>query len=552
MNDKQVDRLMETAQKVFMDELREKIGEIEELLSNCKDHCTESDARRIERFFHSVNGTASTLGLHYLSSIGREWEMKLKNIAERGDKPDKVVLRDAYEAISVIKKKIGHMSAKNKASGTLAESCDYVNMPDRGKILLIDDDITILKLLENAFTLECYKVYICDDSASAMDTIAVVRPDIIILDIMMPKPGGYEILEKIKSKPEYSDMHVIFLSARSDVDDKIKGIKSGADDYITKPFVISEVITRVEMIMRRSENYREKLLKDCLTDAYSRYYFNLRIAEELERYKRNGTIFSIAFIDMDHYKNINDRYGHQTGDHVLKELISYVAANIRKCDSIFRYGGEEFVILMPDTTEEQAYVVIERLRQGFGIKPISIGGLTLNVTFSAGIRQVNDKSDSVDQIINDADKAMYCAKRRGRNRVFIYSEEMIVKNLKKTLLIVDDESTILKLLKDRLSNIGYNVITAKDGTSAVKLTREIHPDAVILDIILPDIDGFEICKKIKEDAATHSTKVIMLSRKKHKKSIVKGLRIGADDYVTKPFSMEELEARIMRVLNSAG
>jgi chemotaxis protein histidine kinase CheA len=141
MNDKQVDRLLENAQKVFVDELKGKIDEMEELLRNCEDHCTESDARSMERFFHSVNGTASTLGLHYLSSIGREWEVKLKDIAERGDKPDKVVLRDAYEAISIIKKKIGHMSAKNKATGTLAESCDYVNMPDRGKILLIDDEL---------------------------------------------------------------------------------------------------------------------------------------------------------------------------------------------------------------------------------------------------------------------------------------------------------------------------------------------------------------------------------------------------------------------------
>jgi len=453
--------------------------------------------------------------------------------------------------VNTIKMKIGYMTAKNKTCSTLVKGDDYVNMPDRGKILLIDDDITILKLLENAFTLECYKVYICEDSASAMDTIAVVRPDIIILDIMMPKPGGYEILGKIKSKPEYSDMHVIFLSAKGDMDDKIKGIKSGVDDYITKPFVITEVITRVEMIMRRSENYREKLLKDCLTDSYSRYYFNLRIAEELERYKRSGNIFSIAFIDMDHYKNINDQYGHQTGDHVLKELVSYISTNIRKCDSIYRYGGEEFVILMPDTTEEQAYMVIERLRYAFNTESISVGGLSLNVTFSAGIRQTHDKSESIDQIINDADKAMYYAKRCGRNRVFVYNDEMIAQDIKKTLLIVDDENTILKLLKDRFSNIGYNVITAMDGESAIKLAREVNPDAVILDLILPDIDGFEVCRKIKEDAASHSIKVIMLSKKKQKKSIVKGLRTGADDYVTKPFSMEELEARIMRALNNA-
>lgn len=548
MNKEQADRLVENAQKVFMDELKKRINETRELLINCKGGLTDSEAKHIERFFHSVNGTASTLGLHYLSSIGREWEAKLKNDFKQEINSDKAVLQDLFNAVDSIKRKIEHMDEKNVVSGILAENNCYVNMPDRGKILLIDDDITVLKLLENAFTMECYKVYICDDSVSAMDTIAAVRPDLIILDIMMPEPCGYKILELIKSNPEYLDIHVIFLSAMNDVDDRIYGMKSGADDYITKPFVITEVVTRVEMIMRRSKNYKEKLLKDYLTEAYSRYYFNLRIGEEFERYKRNGTIFSIAFIDMDRYKKINDAYGHQTGDCVLKELVSYLAANIRKCDSIYRYGGEEFIILMPDTTEEQAYIVIERLRRGLSTEPISIRGLTINITFSAGIRQVYDGSESIAQVINDADRAMYCAKRCGRNRVFIYNKEMGVEDSKKTLMIVDDESAILKLLSDRFSSIGYKVITAKDGANAVKLVGEAHPDVVILDITLPDIDGFEVCRKIKENPAAYSTKVIMLSRKKNKKSIEKGLRIGADDYIAKPFSIAELEARIIRVL----
>lgn len=552
MNDRQIEMLMETAQRVFVKELRDKIGEIELLFSDCKDEFSESDTRRVLIFFHSIKGTAATLGLNYLSSIGNEWESRIKDLIERGRNLNRDTFRDVYMAITAIKKKIDKMDGKNSTGSTLPDSGEYINMPDRGKILLIDDDITILKLLENAFTQEGYKVYICEDSASAMDTVAIARPAIIILDILMPKLSGYDILEKIKSKPEYSDMHIMFLSSKGDIDDKIKGIKSGADDYITKPFIIGELITRVEMIMRRSDNYREKLLKDCLTDAYSRYYFNLRIAEELERYRRNDTVFSIAFVDMDHFKFINDRYGHQTGDHVLKELVSHIAGSIRKCDSIYRYGGEEFVILMPDTTEEKAYMVIDRLRQEFGNDPISVGGLALHVTFSAGIKQVYNKEVSVEQLISDADKAMYFAKKSGRNRVAIYDREMMVQRLKKTLLIVDDESTILKLLKDRLSNIGYNVIVAKDGKSAITLAVEARPDAVLLDLILPDIDGFEVCRQLKENALTQTSKIIMLSKKKQKKSIVKGLHFGADDYVTKPFSMAELEARIMRVLNNIG
>lgn len=551
MNDMQADMLLETAQRVFVDDLMIKIDEIEEILSSSKGHCTTADTERIMRFFHSINGTAATLELNHLSSIGKECEIKLKNIIEREQSLNGTVLEDVYVALNNINKIVNNMVDKNNTDTTITESNEYSNMPDRGKILLVDDDITILKLLENAFTMEGFKVYICDDSESAMDTIAVARPDIIILDIMMPKLSGYELLEKIKAKPEYSDTYVIFLSAKSDIDDKIKGIKAGADDYIIKPFTIGEIIIRVEMIMRRSENYREKLLKDCLTDAYSRYYFNLRIADEVERFRRNGTIFSIAFVDMDHYKYINDQYGHQTGDHVLKELVSHITEGIRKCDSIYRYGGEEFVIIMPDTTEDNAYTVIDRLRQGFGCQPIPIGGEYLYATFSAGIKQIGDKDESAEQLISDADKAMYHAKMCGRNRVVTFGKEMDNEKLKKTLLIVDDENTVLKLLRDRLLSIGYNVITAKDGKSAIALAVETHPDAVLLDLMLPDIDGFEVCRQLKENILTHSSKIIMLSKRKQKKSIVKGLYSGADDYLTKPFSMVELEARIMRVLNNA-
>lgn len=550
MNNKQADMLLETAQKIFIEDLKGKIDVLEKIFNSSKNQCLETDAEQIMRFFHSINGTAATLGLNHLSSMGKEWEIKLRDFKERGQTLDINILEDIQIALNTIQKTIVQMEEKDNTDGIVSESNEYTNMPDRGKILLVDDDITILKLLENAFTTEGYKVYICDDSESAMDTIAVSRPDITLLDIMMPKLSGYEVLEKIKAKPEYSDMYVIFLSAKGDIDDKIKGLKSGADDYIIKPFIIGEIITRVEMIMRRSENYKEKLLKDYLTDAYSRYYFNLKIVEEVERFRRYGAIFSLAFVDMDHYKYINDQYGHQTGDHVLRELVSHIVGNIRKCDSIYRYGGEEFIIIMPDTTEDNAYTVIDRLRQSFGGQSIPVGGENLYATFSAGIRQVQDKEESAEQLISDADKAMYHAKISGRNRVVTYGKEMLNQKLKKTLLIVDDENIILKLLRDRLTNIGYNVITAKDGKSAITLAADTHPDAILLDIILPDIDGFEVCRQIKENTLTHSSKIIMLSKVKQKKSIVKGLYSGADDYLTKPFSMEELEARIMRVLNN--
>lgn len=552
MKNNQIDALMHMAQKTFFDELGDKIKEIDELLTNSETGCSEHDVQKILRFFHSLNGTAATLGLTHLATVGRKWEVKLKELLLKGRSLDRAILNDIHTEIDKIKNRFGDLEenkSKSVTSHFLSEK-DYINMSNRGKILLVDDDVAILKLLENALTIDGYTVYICDESASAFDLVSATRPDVIILDIMMPEVNGYELLEKIMARPEYSEIQVIFLSAVNSVDDKIRGMRLGADDYITKPFIIDEVLARVESVLRRSNKYSEKLLKDELTDAYSRYYFNHRIAEELDRYKRNNTEFSLAFIDMDYFKMINDKFGHQTGDYALRELVSYLAGNIRGCDSLYRYGGEEFIVLLPDTSESKAYTVINRLRKEFAKKAILIGGTIIQATFSAGIVQPNSKDITVEQLISKADKAMYHAKKLGRNRAVVYSEDMDLKEFKKTLLLVDDENTILKLLRDRLSNIGYNIITAKDGKSAIKITEELCPDAVILDLILPDINGFEVCKKIKENTTTCLTKVLILSKKKDKKDIAKGLYTGADDYLTKPFSVVELEARIMRLLNN--
>ncbi len=547
MKNDQINRVMESAREVYITELDVRTSELESFINACGEF-TEADINRLERFFHSMSGTAATLGLDYLSSIGREWENKLRTRNGPVTIGDSTIVDCMLSAVKDIKRNISDMHIQREATRKSNGEGRYGHTA-RGKILLVDDDISILKLLENAFTIEGYEVYICDDPVTAMDMISVTMPDIILLDVMMPDISGFELLGQIRSKEEYSDIHIVILSAKGDIDDKILGIKSGADDYIVKPFAIGEVTTRVEMIMRRSKNYREKLMKDHVTGACSRYYFNLRISEEFERYKRYGSIFSIVFLDIDNYKHINDNYGHHTGEYVLRKYISSMIASMRGCDSIYRYGCGEFIILMPDTPEEQAYLAIERIRGELEGGTISAGGEDFYITFSAGINQAGDKSESVEKLISDADKAMYFAKKRGRDKTVIYSDKIDDMLIKKTLLVVDDENTILKLLTERLACIGYNVAAARDGNHAVALASEIRPDAVVLDLNLPDIDGFEVCRRIKEGAGAYPVKVIILLKKEEKEHIEKCLRSEADDYVTKPFSMAKLEERIKEILH---
>lgn len=550
MDKRQSDALIRVAQKTFIKELGFRIDEMENLLISCEGKCNERDTQHILRFFHLLNGTAATLGLNNMASIGRRWEHRIKDLLRKGKTLDLVTLKDIHLQIIEIKEKVGFLLEDEEPGSCARPENNYINLPDRGKVLLVDDDVAILKLLENALTMEGYSVYICDDSESAMDFIAVTRPDIVILDIMMPEVDGFELLKKIKTKPELSSMHVIFLSSIKNIDDKIKGISLGADDYITKPFIIAEVVAKIETILKRSNKFKEKLLKDDLTGAYSRHFFKRRLDEEIERYKNEDAVFSIAIIDMDHYKVINEKYGYLAGDIVLKALGAYLIKNTGESGGVFRYGGQQFIVLLPGIAELEAFSMVDNLRKNFGQRSIPVAATFVSPTFSAGIMQVDERNITEDQLTGNAYRAMYQAKKQGRNRVVIYNEEMGPQKSNRTLLLVDDENIILRLLKDRLSNTGYRIITAKDGKSAIELTCKQNPDAMVLDIVLPDINGFDVCRQIKNNKATCATKVMMLSRKRGRQNIAQGFYAGADDYLTKPFSMDELEARITGMLNN--
>lgn len=545
-SDASYDSIMEKARKVFIDELKEKIKRINIYLQN---DIKENTMTEMRIFFHSINGTASTLGLLHLASIGKENEQRLKSLAASGRLLDKDDIDYAAKSVRMVEQELEYIKPLAVNEDIEGPGNSYETSSEMGKILLIDDDVAVLKLLEGAFTPEGYTVYICDDPLSAMDIIAFGKPDIILLDIMMPNLNGYEVLSNIKSNPECEDICVIFLSAVDDMENKIKGMRAGVDDYITKPFEVREIVYRVEMILKRTNKFKEKLLKDSLTGAYSRSYFNERVNAELERYKRYGTVFSIAFIDIDHFKMVNDTYGHVAGDYVLQRLVLFLSQNIRECDSIFRYGGEEFIVLLPETDEDHASLAMDRIRDGLNREAIYFAGNTLNITFSCGIKQAGKEDNTISCLIESADKAMYAAKKIGRNEVIRYTDIGKEAVRKKSLLLVDDENTILKLISSRLSESGYDITTVPNGSKALEAVERNDFDAVVLDLMLPDISGLEVCRRIKGNVLRSSTRVIILSQKRGEDDIVNGFKCGADDYVTKPFSIRELEARIGRVLN---
>jgi diguanylate cyclase (GGDEF)-like protein len=246
-------------------------------------------------------------------------------------------------------------------------------------------------------------------------------PDIIISDVMMPKMDGYELCRRVKASTLLKNIPVILVTARASEEMTIEGLESGAYDYITKPFAPKILSAKISGILHRLEAQKNERQIDSLTGLLNREAWEKKARNENERHRRYGNMFSIAFIDLDNFKEVNDTYGHQAGDIVLKTISSLIAANLRTSDFAGRFGGEEFTIYFPETSSRDAADSIQRILSLFRNR--NIGDMKITCAFSAGVVEMNpDQELSIQEYMALADTAMYEAKKMGKGRVVIYKD----------------------------------------------------------------------------------------------------------------------------------
>lgn len=263
----------------------------------------------------------------------------------------------------------------------------------------------------------------------AIDKALENPPDLILLDIQMPELDGYDVIKALKNDPRTENVPVIFVTGLSDDGDEEKGLKLGAIDYITKPYKPTVVTARVRNHLRlreyavRLEQLNEELERlattDALTSAYNRRYFMSELENEVERVRRYKRPSSLLMIDVDHFKSINDTYGHDVGDIVLIQLVKLLEKQVRQLDTVARIGGEEFAILLPETARKEALVSAERLLGAARAARIEAGENELQFTISIGCTEFGAESPNVEGILKSADLALYDAKKSGRDRVVV-------------------------------------------------------------------------------------------------------------------------------------
>ena len=301
------------------------------------------------------------------------------------------------------------------------------------KVLIAEDEKISRMVLANALANHGYEVLQAHDGQEAWDIFQKEKEDIYIaiLDWQMPKMDGIELCQKIKDASLSHYVYVIFLTGKKDIDSIVEGLETGADDYLPKPFDRRELLSRLKVGLRLIEfekalrEANEKLhtlaITDGLTGISNRRAIFERLRSEISRAVRGNSLFCLIMLDIDHFKKVNDTYGHGAGDKVLVEIVNRIKSELRPHDDIGRYGGEEFLVGISKADSKISRVIAEKLRTCICKRPFQIEDRKIDVSLSLGVvnfmpSRDNDINDLLEAMIKAADIALYKAKEAGRNR----------------------------------------------------------------------------------------------------------------------------------------
>jgi two-component system cell cycle response regulator len=295
-------------------------------------------------------------------------------------------------------------------------------------VAIVDDDAAIRRLVRLFMVRAGYKTLEYTTGTEAREALHRDPWDLAILDRKLPDMDGVTLAQELKSTQDFRTRYVIMLTGEAEQADKVEGLELGADDYITKPFQYPELVARVRAGQRIVDlqkelvetNKRLELLSitDGLTKLHNHRYFQDELARAFEESQRYQRPLSLAMIDIDFFKKINDTYGHAVGDDVLKGAARLYRDSVRSTDLVARYGGEEFAVMMPETSLQDAISFAEKIRNLVESTPFATQAGDVTATISLGVASVpHSRVHSAKELIVAADKALYRAKKNGRNQV---------------------------------------------------------------------------------------------------------------------------------------
>ncbi len=355
-------------------------------------------------------------------------------------------------------------------------------------ILLVDDDENSLDLMESMLIAAGHEVVCAASGEAALASINEEIPDLVLLDVMMPGMGGFEVMRQLKSNPETHAIPIILITAQNDRDSRARGLKEGGAEFLTKPVERIELLLRVGNLLKMKA-YQESIVNhnlaldehiqwlahfDSLTGLPNRALLEQRAGLVISMAHRNHTRFAVMFLDLDHFKSINDTMSHHIGDELLKSVSKALLSTVRKQDTVSRLSGDEFFLILPETDPDGAEALAKKILSVL-THQFMIEQYELEISASIGIAMYPKDGDNLETLSRHADAAMYRAKQNGRNNYCFFTEEMQLTSIRSHQL----EQALRKAVKNNLMCLHYQpTISLKDGsiTSVEALLRWKHED----------------------------------------------------------------------------
>lgn len=288
------------------------------------------------------------------------------------------------------------------------------------RVMIVDDDLELANRYALVLRQSNILVEVCHEPHAALWRMARFNPEVVLLDVHMPGCEGPELAQIIRFNDDWLRVPIIYLSAETDLTQQMKALLRAGDDFVTKPISDSALITTVFSRAQRARQLSNALSRDSLTGLLKHADIKEQVSHEVARAIRSKQSVSVVMLDIDHFKQVNDNYGHPVGDNVIRALANLLRQRLRKIDSLGRYGGEEFLAVLPDCSAEHAKRIIDEIREHFQNLMFQAGNLEFHCSLSAGVAQ-SDADVSPGELLERADQALYKAKHGGRNQVCVAS-----------------------------------------------------------------------------------------------------------------------------------
>ena len=345
------------------------------------------------------------------------------DIQQGREVPVPVIFLSAYNEFNVRLDAVraGGIAYMNKPPNisNLIDKLDELNSARESspyRVMIVDDSSIMTEYYSTVLEQAGMETKVINDPFKIMEPLQEFGPDLILIDIFMPRCSGMDLAKVIRQFDSYVSIPIVFLSAESDIDQQLLALSMGGDDFLTKPIEAKHLVSAIVSRIRRSSLLRSFMVRDSLTGLLNHTAIKDQLDHEMIRAKRQKTALSFAMIDIDHFKNVNDTYGHPVGDRVLKSMSRLLKQRLRENDIVGRYGGEEFAVILIDTDAKGAVQVLNTIREDFAKLQHMGDGKVFQVTFSCGIADASHYNEA-NKMCEAADRQLYKAKESGRNRV---------------------------------------------------------------------------------------------------------------------------------------